>query len=454
MGLKKNRGIAIITVSALLFVFLGFGSLVFDIGYLHIVKGELQNAADAGALAGAAVLYDNFGTSINPGANAVGEAAATTNNSQNLAVEVFDALSNNGDVQRGHWSFATRTFTPNASLAVTQLWGVSTAELDADTDFINAVRVRTRRENIPAYSILSKIYGHDSFQMHADAVAYIGFAGTLLPGEVDQPIAICQESILTDPLDPSSGLTCRRARMINSSGDAGTSNTAAWTNFTQTPCDTASVPTVRPLICAGNSTQTLTGGADMGTTGGMQDNVYRDLRDCWIAQAGADTNGDGVGDQIPEVPWNLRLPVVECPSNNPGPCSKLVGGVFVNVLYIKDSGSDPHWMDVPLRMATYPGAETPFDFVCSYQVGGVETPVGPNETTADLPDDVAREECWNDFVTHFNFLDMNNNLATGMSASDIQKLIVFAPDCTEHEITGTTGGTNFDVLAKIPVLVQ
>ena len=47
MDLRKNRGIAIITVSALLFVFLGFGSLVFDIGYLHIVKGELQNAADA-----------------------------------------------------------------------------------------------------------------------------------------------------------------------------------------------------------------------------------------------------------------------------------------------------------------------------------------------------------------------------------------------------------------------
>ena len=30
------------------------------------------------------------------------------------------------------------------------------------------------------------------------AVAYIGFAGTMAPAEVDQPIAICKEAI-TDP---------------------------------------------------------------------------------------------------------------------------------------------------------------------------------------------------------------------------------------------------------------
>ena len=137
----------------------------------------------------------------------------------------------------------------------------------------------------------------------------------------------------------------------------------------------------------------------------------------------------------------------ECPSNNPGPCSKLVGGVYVNVLYIKDSGSDPHWLDVPLRMATYPGAQNPSNFVCSYVIDDTTT-------TADLPDDAAREACWNEFVTHFNFVDLNDQLAINMSASDIQKLIVFAPDCSPHELTGRTGGPNFGVLAKIPVLVQ
>ena len=30
----------------------------------------------------------------------------------------------------------------------------------------------------------------------------------------------------------------------------------------------------------------------------------------------------------------------------------------------------------------------------------------------------------------------------------------YLPDCTPHEPTGTTGGENFGILAKIPVLVN
>jgi hypothetical protein len=438
MDLRKNRGIAIITVSALLFVFLGFGSLVFDIGYLHIVKGELQNAADAGALAATAVLYDNFGENINPGANAVGEAAAKANNSQNLAVEVFDALSNNGDVQRGHWSFTTRTFTPNPSLTVVPLWDVPTSELDTNTDFINAVRVRTRRENIPAYSILSKIYGHDSFQMHAEAVAYIGFTGSLLPGEIDQPIAICLQSIMN--WDEGAGeYTCTAGRMINSGGNAATNNTAGWTNFTQDPCDTASVPTVRPLICA-NLNPELSVGQGMGTVGGMQDNVYRDLRDCWLG-AGLDTTGNG----IPDQPWPLKLPVVDCPSNNISPCSVLMGAVDVNVLWIKDSGTDPQWLDVPLEMHGTSDGVIP-DWTCSHKTA-------PEIEVADLTE-AQRQACFYEFGAAFDLLRADDVPLDGLTPSDVQKTMFFRPDCSPHELAGRTGGINTGVLAKIPVLVQ
>jgi len=35
-----------------------------------------------------------------------------------------------------------------------------------------------------------------SFTKEAEAVAYIGFAGSLEPGEVDAPFAICQQKIV------------------------------------------------------------------------------------------------------------------------------------------------------------------------------------------------------------------------------------------------------------------
>ncbi len=44
---------------ALLVVLIGFAALVIDLGMLFVVRGELQNAADAGALAGVVELVNN-----------------------------------------------------------------------------------------------------------------------------------------------------------------------------------------------------------------------------------------------------------------------------------------------------------------------------------------------------------------------------------------------------------
>ena len=166
-------------------------ALAIDLGHLYVVRNELRNAADAGSLAGARFLYNDDGTVVNTGANQIAYDAATANNSEKVSVDVNWTSGNEGDVQRGHWSFATRTFTPNASIAPVDLWNVSTEELDADINFINAIKVVTRRQTLPATSFFARIFGHENFELAADAVAYIGFAGTAAPGEADQPIAIC-----------------------------------------------------------------------------------------------------------------------------------------------------------------------------------------------------------------------------------------------------------------------
>ena len=222
---SRERGIVAVTVALLLVGLLGFGALAVDISSLFMVRHELQNAADAGALAAARRLYIASGQAVDPGANAVGVAAAKANNAQGVQVELTgDPSTNTGDVQRGHWRWSDHSFTPNASLLATTLHDVTNADLDADPNFINAVRVKVRRQTIPASSFLSKALGFGDFAMHAEAIGYIGFAGAFLPGESDGPIALCQEGLLYD----QGAYSCNTGRMINSNSGGSTNTTSSF----------------------------------------------------------------------------------------------------------------------------------------------------------------------------------------------------------------------------------
>jgi hypothetical protein len=53
-------------------------------------------------------------------------------------------------------------------------------------------------------------------------------------------------------------------------------------------------------------------------------------------------------------------------------------------------------------------------------------------------------------VQYFKLRDvLNNSFATYED-----KTIYFLPDCTPHDPAGTSGGENYGILAKIPVLVR
>jgi hypothetical protein len=287
---------------------------------------------------------------------------------------------------------------------------VSTEELDANVNFINAVRVIARRQATPAASFFARIFGHTGFELSATAVAYLGFAGTLLPLDATQPIAICKQSIL----DENGDYTCGKGRMINSGSNVG-HNTGGWTNFSQ-PCETASANTVRPLVCGAGNPEPLELGQGTGTTGGEVQTAFDALIKCWRDNTTLDTNGD----KIPDQPWQLTLPVVDCPGNNLGPCSTVKGAVTVNVVWI--TRTDKNQMnEVPRKMG---------DWTC------------PPGNTA--------QQCWDGFVNRFQLRDVLNN----SYATYEDKTIYFLPDCTPHEPAGRSGGENFGIPAEIPVLVQ
>jgi len=414
---KNERGVSAILIAILLLVLMGFAALALDIGHIVVSRNELLNAADAGALAGARFLYNNNGTAVNPNANQIARNAAIANNAEKIPVEVNLPNDNTGDVKRGHWRFSDKTFWPNTSLLPVNLWNVTTAELDADLDFINAVQVKTRREAIPIVAFFARIFGIPSFQPTATAVAYLGFAGTLAPGEADQPIAICKQSIQ----DANGLYTCNTGRMLNSGSNDATHNTAGWTNFSQ-PCDTANANEMRGLICSGGNPGSVTYGQGMGASGGVQDNVFRALRDCWIA---SDTTP--AADGLPNESWELTLPVVDCPGNNVSNCATLLGAVTLKVVFMSPEGGTPDINDAPSEMDGWIFSGSDFN----------------------LDGTIDGQDRWGEFVTTFNLQNVD-----GSPAPYDKKSMYFLPDCTPHEPTGGSGGENYGVLAKIPVLVE
>jgi hypothetical protein len=399
---KNQQGVTMVYVAICIFMLIAFVALAVDIGHLTVTKNELQNAADAGALAAARFLYSDDGTAINTGCNQIGVEAGTANSSDNLPVEV--ALA---DVERGHWSFSTNTFTPNSSENVVNISNYDTDQLDTMPEFINAVRVTAKRHDTPVASWFSRIFGYTGFQQSATAVAYVGFIGNQYPLEVDMPIAICKEYAQEDD--------CSVAREIG--GDNW--ETAAWTDLTACEGGAPSAVDVNQAVirgCSGDGANQfkLNFGEGLTTNNGqIQGKAMTSFRNCWESA----TNKTET--------WLLKLPVIEC-SPSIAPCNELRGAVLVRVLWVTEGGEG--LVTAPEQMA---GWGDGVDGVSSWSATG------------------SAEERWASFVDHFDLQDSN-----GDPAILKKKTIYFRKDCTRHDPSGDTGGENFGIRAVLPVLVD
>ncbi len=409
-GINGERGLTAVVAALLMVILIGVAAFAIDIGHLYLVKNELQNAADAGCLAGARFLYEGSGESINENSNQIAREAAMANKSENLPVEVQWGGGNTGDVERGHWSLSSRTFTPSDHTARVPLWNVSQDELDADSNFVNAIRVRTRRERTPAVSFFARIFGYESFFLSAEAIAYVGFAGTLGPGEVSQPLAICKESLLAD-----GRYTCSTGRMISNHVWLAGEESGGWTDFNQeSPCLSGVNPEgARSLICGDGNPDSILFGQSMAVHGGYIPYAHGQLRQCWEGFTGKSR------------PWTLTLPVIECAGNSLSNCARVVGAVTVHVVWVTDWTEDPFYDDAPWTM------EDPRDYTV---------------WSSNDPDGQLR---WQSFVQHFNLRTVDGNFVPYQ-----RRGVYFLPSCNFHPPRGRTGGENFGILAKIPVLVK
>jgi Flp pilus assembly protein TadG len=156
---SDQSGAMVVMAALLLVVLLAASALAVDYGYLVWVKGELQKAADAGALAGARVL----GSTSNPDW-ATGQAAATAIVQQN---KVAGKLLTDCQVEYGYWSKLTHTLH---SFSITP-----------QKNDVPAIRVTIQKSSGkndgPVRLLFAPIFGVNNFDLRARAVAMLNAGG-------------------------------------------------------------------------------------------------------------------------------------------------------------------------------------------------------------------------------------------------------------------------------------
>ena len=167
-GSPGERGAITPILAVGLAMALGLMAMTIDLGQLFVGKNELQNIADAAALAGAKKLVQE--DPGNPGVATVRCSEAITT-AQNVAAEnrsFGDTMTvTAADVTLGQWDLTTGTFVRT---------GCSTNPLE-----VTAIQVTVRRDgtdNPSLSSFFGGFLGHPQMNSSATAVAYLGLAGT------------------------------------------------------------------------------------------------------------------------------------------------------------------------------------------------------------------------------------------------------------------------------------
>lgn len=183
---KDQQGAVAVIVVVSLTALIGIGALAVDLGYLYVVRNELQNVADGAALAATRQLgsvyepmtYAEQQSYVCSGSDktAIVQAAVDVG-AQNYAGGqgvVVDPV----DIEIGRW---------NSSLAPSFTNSMNQPD---------AVRVTVRKDggsNAPAVTFLAKIFGIESVDISADATAALTGIGNVGEGELDIPVGISRK---------------------------------------------------------------------------------------------------------------------------------------------------------------------------------------------------------------------------------------------------------------------
>ncbi len=159
--ISDQSGAMAVMAALLVVVLLSVSALAVDYGYMAWVRGELQKAADAGALAGARVL----GSATKPDWS-TGQAAATSMVQKNKAA---GKLLTDCQVDYGYWSMLTHTL---------QSYTITPQKTDAAAIRVT-IHKSSGKNDGPVQLLLAPIFGVKTFDLSAQAVAKLNSSSGL-----------------------------------------------------------------------------------------------------------------------------------------------------------------------------------------------------------------------------------------------------------------------------------
>ena len=173
---KNQRGATAIIVAIALVMLIGFVALAVDIGYLAATKNELQDIADAAALAGAGNMGDQYlntppldGIADCDKIRKAAKDTAFANKAAGLNISIDDS-----DVEFGRW--IDNVFYPNSASSVNPCT-FDNSDTITDNDKPTAIKVTARRDSDPKSAegpittFFARIFGIQTVDVRADAIA-------------------------------------------------------------------------------------------------------------------------------------------------------------------------------------------------------------------------------------------------------------------------------------------
>jgi len=221
-GRNRNGNIVVLTAFMMVFL-LGLMAFAVDLGYMAVVRAQLQQSADAAALAAAAELVDKESF------DDTADLSAEIDSARNLAIQyaAWNKICKSAPVVDGNFSNSV-----TGSVVVGNLWNPSdqTEPLTfTDPNYFNAVQVRVSRtlsENGEVPLFFGPVFGYAKFAMHSSATAALitSFGGFHAPGDGSNlqmlPFALDKET--WDGLMSGSGSDGWRWNASNSTVTSGT----------------------------------------------------------------------------------------------------------------------------------------------------------------------------------------------------------------------------------------
>ncbi len=275
-SLFDQRGAIVILVAVVLIALLSFVALVIDIGYGLVTNNELQNAADAAALAGARQLGR-----IYEGLTATAQQNYVLTSSDRTAIVAKMQNASQSNMAGG------QSITINDSDVRIGQWNLQASSLTVTNTTPDAVEITTRRDasaNSPIPTFFARIMGVNSLDVSAKATAALTSASQILSGELSIPIGISKYWF-----GAQTGGFCGHAIRFNPTGDL--TGCAGWNTFLESPPSDSEERTILKGLKDGTyqAPQAIAGQTQFNFTGGnLSDQTFNAFNNLYNANQSND----------------------------------------------------------------------------------------------------------------------------------------------------------------------